>query len=116
MMNFKLFEHRTDGVVYEVRSLVAHQNLGHPNLVITFSNKKCATISALHTSNKKSFTGVASAHLVRYSFLVMTYLAPVLLASGLISPINSIAHLSNACNVTCGCNDISSLLLGLPTH
>ena len=86
------------------------KTLGHPNLVITCSNKKCASVSAL-----QSFTGVALAHLVRYYVAVMMYLALVLLAGGLIGPTNSIAHLSNACSVTCGHNDISSLMLGLPT-
>jgi len=86
------------------------KNLGHPNLVITFSNKKCATVSVL-----QSFTGVASTHLVRYSIMVMMYLAPVLLDGGLMGPTKSIAHLSNACNVTCGHSGISSLLLGFPT-
>jgi hypothetical protein len=70
------------------------KTLGHPNLVITCSNKKCAVVSAL-----QSFTGAASTHLVRYSIAVMMYLAPVLLAGGLIGPTKSIAHLSNACNV-----------------
>jgi hypothetical protein len=78
--------------------------------VITCSKKNCATIYAL-----QSFTGAASSHLVRYSVAVTMYLAPVVLAGGLIDLTKSIAHLSNACNVTCGHSDISSLLLGLPT-
>jgi hypothetical protein len=86
------------------------KTLGHPSLVITCSNKKCATVSAL-----QSFTGKASTHLVRYSVMVMMYLGLVLLDGGLNGPTKSIAHLSNACNVTCSHNDISSLLLGLPT-
>jgi hypothetical protein len=61
------------------------------------------------------FTRVASAHLVRYSGVVMMYLSPVLLVGGLIGPKKSISHLSNAYNFTCGRRGISSLFLGLPT-
>jgi hypothetical protein len=86
------------------------KTLQHPSLVITCSNKKCAMVSAL-----QSFTGMDSAHIVMYSITVMMYISPILLANGLISPTKSIAHLSNACNFTCGRSIISSLLLGLPT-
>jgi hypothetical protein len=65
--------------------------LGHPNLVITCSNRKCAVVSAL-----QYFTGAASTHLVRYSIMVIIYLTPVLLAGGLMGPTKSITHLSNA--------------------
>jgi hypothetical protein len=78
--------------------------------VITFSNRKCVVVYAL-----QSFTGATSAHLVKYSFTVIMYLAPVHFAGGLIGPTKSISHLSNAYNVTCGRNGISSLMLGLPT-
>jgi hypothetical protein len=89
---------------------ILQSSLGHPNLVITCSNKKCVVVSAL-----QYFTGAASTHLVKYFVAVIMYLAPILLAGGLIGPTKSIAHLSNACNVTCGRSGISSLLLGLPT-
>jgi hypothetical protein len=82
--------------------------LGHPNLVITCSNKKCVVVSVL-----QYLTGVASSYLVKYSIVVMIYLALDLLAGGLIGPTKSIAHFSNTCRVTCGLRDISSLLLGL---
>jgi hypothetical protein len=62
-----------------------------------------------------SVTGVASAHLVKYFVAMIMYLAPDLLVDGLIGPTKSIAHLSNACNVTCGCKGISSLLDEFPT-
>jgi hypothetical protein len=84
--------------------------LGHPNLVITCSNKKCVVVSAL-----QSFTGVASTHLVRYLIVVIMYLYPVLFVGGLIGPKKSIAHLSNAWSVTSGLNGTSSFLLGFPT-
>jgi hypothetical protein len=84
--------------------------LGHPNRVMTYSNKKCIVVSAL-----QSFTGVASTHLVRYYVMVIMYLDPVLFAGGLIGPKNYISHLSNAFNFTCGHNGISSLMLSLPT-
>jgi hypothetical protein len=84
--------------------------LGHPNRVITCSNRKCDVVSAL-----QSFIGVASTHLVKYYVTVIMYLAPVIFVGGLIGPTKSIAHLSNAYNVTCGRNGISSLLLDLPT-
>jgi hypothetical protein len=77
----------------------------HINLVTTFSNRNHAEISIV-----QSLTGVAYAHLVRYSVAVMTYLSLDLLASGLIGPTKSMAHLSNDCNITYGFNDISSLL------
>jgi hypothetical protein len=84
--------------------------LGHPNGVITCSNRKCVVAYAL-----KSFIGAAFTHFVRYSIAVMMYLAPVLFTGGLIGPTKSIGHLSNAYNVTCNCNGILSYLLGLPT-
>jgi hypothetical protein len=86
------------------------KTLGHPNRVITCSNRKCDVVSTL-----QSFIGVASAHLDKYSIAVIMYLALVLFVGGLIGPTNSITHLLNAFNVTYGCNGISSLLLGLPT-
>jgi hypothetical protein len=86
------------------------KTLGHPNLVITYSNKKCEVVSML-----QSFTGVDFAHLVRYLVVMIMYLTPVLLAGGLIGPTKSFSHFSNSCNVTFGHSGISSLLLGLPT-
>jgi hypothetical protein len=86
------------------------KTLGHPNRVITYSNKKCVAVSAL-----QSFTGAAFTHLVRYFVALLMYLSLVLFAGGLIGSMKSISHLSNAYNVTCGHNDILSLLLGLPT-
>jgi hypothetical protein len=86
------------------------KTLGHPNLVITYSNEKCVAVSAL-----QYFTGATSAHLVRYSIAVIMYLSIILLVGGLIGPTKSIAPLSNSLNVTCGLSGISSLLLGLPT-
>jgi hypothetical protein len=64
-----------------------------------FSNKKCATVSML-----QSVTGATSSHRVRYFVFVMMYLAPDLLAGGLIGPMKSMTHLSKSCNVTCGFN------------
>jgi hypothetical protein len=78
--------------------------------VITCLNRKCDVVPSL-----QSFTGATYAHLVRYYVAVIMYLAPVLFVGGLIGPTKSIYHLSNTFNVTCGCNGISSLLLGLPT-
>jgi hypothetical protein len=70
--------------------------LGHPNIVITFSNKKGAVVSAL-----QYFTSADSAHLVRYFVVLIMYLSPVLLVGVLIGPTKSIAHFSNTYNVTC---------------
>jgi hypothetical protein len=64
--------------------------LGNPNLVITFSNKKCVVISALN-----SFTGVASAHLVKYLVALMIYLSPDNFVGGWIGPTKPISHFSN---------------------
>jgi len=86
------------------------KTLGHPNRVITCSKKTCVVVSAL-----QSFTSAASAHLVRYSIMVMMYLALVIFVGGLIGPTKSIVHLSNTCNVTFGHNGISFVLLGLST-
>jgi hypothetical protein len=52
---------------------------GHPNIVITFSNRKCVVFSAL-----QSFTGVAFSHLIKYSVTIMIHLSPDLFAGGLI--------------------------------
>jgi hypothetical protein len=71
--------------------------------VITFSNKKCGVVYAL-----KSFTGVASTHVVKYFIAIIIYLAPDLFASGLIGPTKSISHFSNTYKVTCGLRGISS--------
>jgi len=60
----------------------------------------------------QSLTVLASAHLVKYSIAVIMYLAPDLLAVGLIGPTKSIAHSSNTCRLTCGTSGISSLLEG----
>jgi hypothetical protein len=86
------------------------KTLGHPNRVITCSNKKCVVVFAL-----QSFTGAAFAHLVRYFVVVIMYLASILFDGGLIGPTKSIFHLSNSWSFTHVHNDISSLLLGLPT-
>jgi hypothetical protein len=64
--------------------------LGHLNLVITFSNKKCVVVSAM-----QSLIGVAYAHLVKYFSMVMMYLAHDLLIGGLIGLTKSISHFSN---------------------
>jgi len=73
----------------------------HPNLVTTFSNRNHTTVSSL-----KSVIGATSTHLVKYSVVVIIYLAHDLLTGGLIGPTNSIAHLSKDCSVTYGFNDI----------
>jgi hypothetical protein len=71
--------------------------LGHPNLVITFSNKKCVVFSML-----QYFTSVASADVVKYSVMVIRYLAPKIFVGGLIGPIKYISHSLNIWKVTCG--------------
>ena len=110
MMDFKFFIHSVDSVVYEVVPCSLIKTLGHPNIVITCSNKKCVDVSML-----QSFTGVASTHIVKYSIGVMMYLAPILFVGGLIGPTKSISHLYNNFNATYGHNGISSLLEGFST-
>jgi len=61
--------------------------LGHPNLVITFSNKKCNSLFVL-----QCLIGATSTHLVKYFVAVMIYLAHDLIAGGLIGLKKSIAH------------------------
>jgi hypothetical protein len=78
--------------------------------VITCSKKKCVVVSAL-----QYFTGAASAHIVKYSVVVIIYLAPDHFVGGLSGPTKSISHLSNTYKVTCGLRGISSRLFDLPT-
>ena len=75
-----------------------------------FSKMNCAAVAA-----SQFLTALASAHLVRYYVPVMMYLTPVHFPGGLIGPMKSIAHLSNARSVICGCSGISSLRKGFPT-
>ena len=82
---------------------------GQPNLVSIFLNMNCIAVVVL-----QSFTGAASTHLVKYSVIVIIYLARVRFPGGLIGPTKSIAHLSNACNVICGFKGISFLHDGFP--
>jgi hypothetical protein len=79
-------------------------------MVTTFSNKNHAVVSML-----QSLIGSALAHLVKYSIVIMIYLAPNRLVGGLIDPTKSMTHFSNSCNVTCGTKGISSLLEGFPS-
>jgi hypothetical protein len=110
MIDLKLLSHSLNSTIDEVSALVTHQNPWASNIVITCSNRKCVFVSAL-----QSFTGVSSAHLVKYYVLVMIYLAPNLLAGGLIGPTKFIAHFLNTCKVTCCLRGILSRLLGFPT-
>jgi hypothetical protein len=74
------------------------------------SNMKHTVVVAL-----QSLTARASAHLVKYSIVVIMYLFHVCFLGGFIGPTKSMAHFSNACRVNCGANGISSLLDGFPT-
>jgi hypothetical protein len=58
------------------------------------SNMKRAAVVAL-----QSLMALASAHLVRYSVVVIMYLAHVHFPGGFIGPRKSMAHFSNACRV-----------------
>jgi hypothetical protein len=70
----------------------------------------CTAIAAL-----QSLTTFSFAHLVKYSIVVIIYLALVHLLGGLIGPTNSMAHFSNTCNVNCHAKGISYLREGFPT-
>ena len=74
-------------------------------LLTIFSKRKCIAIYAL-----QSLIGSASVHRVRYSIIVIIYLALDLFFCALIGLMKFTAHLSNACNVTYGNKVISSLL------
>jgi hypothetical protein len=74
------------------------------------SNMNHVAIAALHSLTTLSFS-----HLLKYSFVVIMYRAPLLFPGGLIGPIKSIAHFSNACKVSYGAKGISSLMEGFPT-
>ena len=63
----------------------------------------------------QSLTALASIHMVKYSVVVMMYLAPMRFLGGLIGPTKSMAHFSKACRVNCGAKGIPSLLDGFPT-
>jgi hypothetical protein len=91
MVYFKLFSHCLNGIIEKMSSII----LGHPNLVITCSNRKCVVVS-----NLQYFTVVVLAHLVKYSSIIMIYLTLDLLVGGLIGPTKSISHLSNTLRVT----------------
>jgi len=80
---------------------------GHSNLDNVYSKINFESVSAL-----QSLTGCASAHFVKKLVVVIRYYAPILFLGGLMGPTKSIAHLSKACNVTCGTNGISSILEG----
>jgi hypothetical protein len=73
------------------------------------SNVKCAAAVAL-----QSLISLASAYLVRYSIVVIIYLAPVHFLGGLIRPMKSMVHFSNACRVICSASGILSPLDGFP--
>jgi hypothetical protein len=47
----------------------------------------------------QSLTALASSHLVKHFVAVMIYQAPMHFPSGLIGPMKSISHFSNACKV-----------------
>ena len=64
--------------------------IGHPNLVIMFSEINLAAISLEHVS-----TGSASTHLVTYSTAIIMYLAPVLFVGIGNGPMKSMAQISN---------------------
>ncbi len=66
---------------------------GHPNLVMMSSNMNFTKIPIV-----QSLTARASIHLVKYSMVVMMYLAPVHFPSGFTGPKKSMAHFSKACN------------------
>ena len=99
-----------NSVVQEMGALIAHQNYWKSNLLMMFSKRNCAAIAA-----SQFLTALASAHLVRYSVLVMIYLAPICFPGGLIGPTKSIAHMSNVRSMTCGRSGISSRREGFPT-
>jgi succinate dehydrogenase/fumarate reductase cytochrome b subunit len=74
---------------------------GYLNHATTSSKRNRAIVFVV-----QSMTGVASSYIFQYSITMIMYLAPAILSFGLIGPINSMAHLSNAYNVTCECKGI----------
>jgi hypothetical protein len=83
--------------------------LGHPNIVIYFSNKKHVVFSTL-----QSFMHATSSHIVKYYVAVIIFVYPYLFPGGLIGPTKSISHSLNTYKVTCGLRGISSYTLRLP--
>jgi hypothetical protein len=75
------------------------------------SNIKRATVPVL-----QSLTSLASAHIVRYYFAVIIYLAPMCFPGGFIGPTKSMAHFSNACRVIFGANGFTSRRDGFPNQ
>jgi hypothetical protein len=81
VINFKLLSHRPNCIVDKVSPWSLIKILGHPNLVITYSNRKCVVVSTL-----QSLTSAAFSHLVKYFVTVMIYLDPNIIFGGLIGP------------------------------
>lgn len=73
--------------------------LGHPNIEIIFSNINLANVYVV-----KYFTIFTLAHLVRYSIIVMMYMAWVWRTNGLIGPMKSIFHFSNIYKACTNCS------------
>jgi hypothetical protein len=88
----------------EVHPLITHQSSRTSKSSYYVFEKKCIAIFAL-----QFVTRAAYPHRVRYSVVLMMYLPPNLIFSGLIGLMKSIAHLSKSGNVTCGFNGILSL-------
>jgi hypothetical protein len=82
----------------------------NPNLVMMSSNMKHAVVFSL-----QSLTSLALAHLVKYSITVIMYLSLVHFPGGFIGPTKSMAHFSNAYNVSWVSSGMSSLLNNFPT-
>jgi hypothetical protein len=64
----------------------------------------CVVVAAL-----QSLIDLAFSHLVKYFAVVIIYLSPVCLPSGLIGLTMSMAYFSNTCNVNCGAKGNTSL-------
>lgn len=67
---------------------------GHPNIEFIFLKKNLTAMSVV-----QSLTGVAFAHIVRYSIAIIMYLMRDCLASGVMGPMKSIALFSKICTV-----------------
>ena len=110
VLNLEFFCQGLNGVVQEMGALIAHQNYQTSKSTDDVLKEELCSCSSI--TIPYCFGLYPS---VRYYIPVMMYLTPVRFPGGLIGPTNSIAHLSNARNVTCGRNDISSHREGFPT-
>lgn len=77
VINLEFLYQRFDHLFKEMSTVIAHQNIQATKLVSTYLKMNFAAVALV-----QSFTGYTSAHLVKYSILVMMYCAPLFFPGG----------------------------------